>query len=39
MYRLYDNCGEPLRWRFSTWSQAHSFRMMMGRVDWEIKMQ
>jgi hypothetical protein len=37
MYRLYDTCGKPLIWRFSSWSDAHHFRCAMGRPDWTIE--
>ena len=37
MYRLYDACGEPLKWRFSKWSDADNCRYLMGRPDWEIR--
>ena len=36
MYRLFDNMGYPLRYRFSTWFEADSFRRAMGRPDWTI---
>ena len=37
MFRLYDTCGEPLPWRFLTWSDAYNYKMLMGRPDWKIK--
>lgn len=37
IYKLYDSCGEPLPWRFSSWSTAYNYKHLMGRSDWKIK--
>lgn len=36
-WKLYDNYGEPLRWRFSSKEKANQFKFMMGRPDWTAK--
>jgi hypothetical protein len=36
MYAILDSCGEWLRGKFKTWTEADNFRQTQGRKDWRI---
>ena len=36
-FRVYDTCGEKLKWSFFTRGEAIQFCALMGRPDWQVK--